>query len=258
MDAVVLAGGTPKPESPLYPQTLGKPKALLDIGGQPMIQWVLDALEAASSIDRIIIVGCEDQEGKLRSSKIAGYRPSAGDIIANFRVGAGAVLEGNPAAAYIALIASDIPLVTAESIDWIVDSSLDTNLDLYYSVIEQSQMESRFPESSRSYVKLKDMNVCGGDLNIISLDLYRSRDDLWRKIVEARKNYLRQAALVGFDILFLLLIRQLSLAGAVKKVTRRLKITGTGLVCPYPEIGMDIDKPHQLEIARSELTQPTL
>jgi hypothetical protein len=115
-------------------------------------------------------------------------------------------------------------------------------------------MEKRYPDSARSYVKLKDMNVCGGDMHVVSLELYRSRDAFWNKIIDARKSYLRQASLVGFDILLLLLLRRLSLEDAVKKVTRRLGITGQASVCPYPEIGMDIDKPHQLEIARRELS----
>jgi hypothetical protein len=125
---------------------------------------------------------------------------------------------------------------------------------MYYCVIEQSQMEKRFPDSSRSYVKLQDMHVCGGDLGVIKLELYRDRKDFWRKLVEARKTHLSQARMIGFDVLFLLLLRRLSLADAVRKVTTRLEISGEALICPYPEIGMDIDKPYQLEIARKELS----
>jgi NDP-sugar pyrophosphorylase family protein len=47
MDAVVTAGGIPQPEELLYPYTQGKPKAMLDIGGKPMVQWVLDALSGS-------------------------------------------------------------------------------------------------------------------------------------------------------------------------------------------------------------------
>ena len=50
MDAIVIAGGVPKPEDPLYEYTQGQPKALLDIAGKSMVQWVLDALAEADSI----------------------------------------------------------------------------------------------------------------------------------------------------------------------------------------------------------------
>ena len=61
------------------------------------------------------------------------------------------------------------------------------------------------------------------------------------------------AALIGIDILLLLFLRRLTLNEAVNKVTRRLNITGKGLLCPYAEIGMDIDKPYQLELVRRVL-----
>ncbi len=122
------------------------------------------------------------------------------------------------------------------------------------ALLNKARWKSAFPDSARSYVKLRDMNVCGGDLSVIDLDLYKSREDFWRKIFEARKSYLHQARLIGFDILILLLLRRLTLNDTVERVTRRLDITGKGLICPYPEIAMDIDKPHQFEIARRELT----
>jgi hypothetical protein len=98
-------------------------------------------------------------------------------------------------------------------------------------------MEKRFPDSARSYVKLKDMNVCGGDLSIIGFDFYTANKDFWGKLFDARKSYLRQAGLIGFDILILLLLRRLTFTEVVNKVTH-----------------MDIDKPHQLELARKELS----
>ena len=254
MDAIVLAGGVPGLDSTLYPETKGKAKAMLEIGGKYMIQWVLDALDRADTIDSIVIVGCEDKQTEIHSKKIISFKPSTDDIILNFQRGADAVLEHNPSAESVAVVSSDIPLITVDGINWIINSSLAGNDDLYYCVVEQGQMEKRFPESARSYVKLRDMNVCGGDLAVINLELYKSKKDFWRKIFEARKSYLHQARLIGFDILILLLMRRLTFSDTVKRVTHRLDITGQGLICPFPEIAMDIDKPHQLELARRELS----
>ena len=57
MDAVVTAGGIPEPEDLLYPYTKGESKALLKIAGKPMVQWVLDAVSQAKTIDRVVVVG---------------------------------------------------------------------------------------------------------------------------------------------------------------------------------------------------------
>jgi GTP:adenosylcobinamide-phosphate guanylyltransferase len=254
MEAILLAGGVPDPESSLYPYTRGKPKAALDIGGKPMIQWVLDALEKSPSVGEIIVVGATELQGVLMSSKIFAFLPAGGDLLTNFQLGADTILAHNPSAEKVAVVSSDIPFITPQSVEWVLKTSQMTNKDIYYCVIRQELMEERFPASNRSYVKLRDMNVCGGDLGVIRLDFYKSRQDFWRRLIQARKSPLHQASLIGFDILILLLARMLTLEDAVNKVTHRLKITGEGLVCPDPAIGMDIDKPHQLEIARKELS----
>jgi GTP:adenosylcobinamide-phosphate guanylyltransferase len=254
MDAIVLAGGVPAPDSALYAYTKGNPKALLKIGDKLMIQWVLDALDQADTIDGIIVVGCEDRQSEMHSQKIITFKPASEDIIQNFQRGAEAVLEHNPDAKSVAVVSSDIPMLTADGVNWVINQTLDANLDIYYCVVDQKQMEKRFPDSARSYVKLRDMNVCGGDLSVINLDLYKSRKEFWRKIFEARKSYLHQASLIGFDILLLLLLRRLTLEDVVQKVTQRLDITGKGLISPFPELAMDIDKPHQAEIALAELS----
>jgi hypothetical protein len=82
-----------------------------------------------------------------------------------------------------------------------------------------------------------------------------TNDEVWGKLVAARKNALKQAALLGFDTLLLLMLHAITLDAAVKKVTKRLQITGQAVLSPYAEIGMDVDKPHQLEMMRSDLAQ---
>jgi NDP-sugar pyrophosphorylase family protein len=57
IDAVIIAGGIPGPDEPLYPLTQGKPKALLPIGGKPMTQWVMDALNGSPLVRRVVVAG---------------------------------------------------------------------------------------------------------------------------------------------------------------------------------------------------------
>ena len=57
MDALIIAGGNPGPEDVLYEYTQGKSKAIVDVAGKPMIQWIIDALDGSNNIDQIFIVG---------------------------------------------------------------------------------------------------------------------------------------------------------------------------------------------------------
>jgi NDP-sugar pyrophosphorylase family protein len=252
MDAIVIAGGIPKPEEPLYEFTQGQPKALLDIAGKPMVQWVLDALGGAKTIDQVVLIGLSEEDG-LESPKPITYVPNQGGMLENVRAGIEKVLELNPQATHVLGVSSDIPAIEAEMVDWIVNTNIQTDLDLYYTVIPRQVMEERFPNSNRSYTRLKDVEVCGGDLNMIRASTVKTNDELWNRILAARKNVFKQAALLGYGNLFLLLSRQVTIEGAVKRVTKRMDITGTAVVSPYAELGMDIDKPHQLEILREDL-----
>lgn len=253
MDAIVTAGGIPQPGEPLYEYTLGGSKAMLDVVGKPMIQWVLDALEGAETIDGIVIIGLP-AESEIVSTKVIARIPNQGGMVDNIRTGVNKVLEIRPAAKHVLVVSSDIPTITAEMVDWVVNTAMETDLEAYYNVIPREVMEKRFPGSKRSYTRLRGMEVCGGDMNLIKTSLVTQNDELWNKLVAARKNVLKQAALIGYDTLFLLLFRLVDLDTAVKKATKRLHLTGKAIVCPYAEIGMDVDKPFQLELVRADLS----
>jgi len=254
MDAVVIAGGIPKPEDPLYEYTQGGNKALLKISGKSMAQWVLDALNKAERAERIVIIGLPE-ESQLNSEKITASIPNQGDLLSNIKAGVHKIIEINPSADRVLIVSSDIPTIKPEMINWLVETCEQSEHDVYYTVVSKKVMEERFPESNRSYVKLKDMDLCGGDMNVIRAKLISQNDDLWRRLVEARKNALKQAMLIGIDNLLLLLLRVIDLDGAVKRVSKRLNIRGRAILCPYAEIAMDVDKPHQLEIVRTDLDQ---
>ncbi len=252
MDAIVMTGGIPQPEDPLYEFTQGEPKALLDVAGKPMVQWVLDAIGGAELVDRVVLISLSEEAG-LSCSKPVTYLPDQGGLLENVRGGIEKAVEINPQARQVLTVSSDIPMINSEMIDWMVKENSDTNLDLYYTVIPREVMEGRFPESKRSYTLLKDAELCGGDLNMVHSNTVHSNEELWDRIVASRKSVFKQAALLGYGNLILLLSRQLTLAGAVKRVTKKMNITGKAVISPYAELGMDVDKPHQLEIVRAEL-----
>ena len=252
MDALVTAGGVPKPEEPLYQYTRGQSKALVDVAGKPMIQWVLDALGGSAKIDRVVVVGVDESSG-ITCSKPLALLPNSGSMISNIKEGTKKIEELNPNSKYVLVASSDIPAITPEMVDWTIDTALQTQDDLYYNVVTRPVMEARFPGSNRTYTKLRGMELAGGDMNVVANWTVTANEKLWERIEDARKSPLKQAALIGFDTLFLVLFRLVDLEAAAKQVSRRLGVKGRGLLCPYAEVAMDVDKPHQLEILRADL-----
>ena len=53
MDAILLAGGY---ATRLYPLTKDRPKALLPVGGKPILDYIVDVLDAGSEISRMFLV----------------------------------------------------------------------------------------------------------------------------------------------------------------------------------------------------------
>ncbi|RCK75552.1 MAG: hypothetical protein ANABAC_0843 [Anaerolineae bacterium] len=254
LPAIVMAGGIPQEGEPLYPLSQGKQKALLPIAGKPMIEWVLEALEEASKISHVVVVGLSPDE-IYPTSKVVAWIPNQEDMLANILEGMNKVMEIEPIAHHVVLVSSDIPAIQGEMVDWLVETTMQTDEDVYYTVIERHVMEAKYPLSRRSYTRLKDIEVCGGDMNVIRAKMATQNQEMWKKIIAARKNVFKQAALIGLDTLLLLLVRQITLDQAVQTVASRMKISGRAIVCPYAEVGMDIDKPHQFQIVEADLLQ---
>jgi molybdopterin-guanine dinucleotide biosynthesis protein A len=255
INAVILAGGLLPSDDPLFGIAPYGRRSLVDVHGKPMVQWVVDALSQSNSIGTLYIMGLNEQAG-LKSEKPCVYLPDDGGVFENIHAGVIRSAQDYPDREKVILASADIPALTCEMVDWLVGQVKENpEKQLYYNIIPRPVMETQFPTSARSYIHFKDMAVCGGDLNAVDVTLFSKERSIWKSLAKARKHPLQQASLLGLDTLLLVLLRAITLEGAVKKVCSKLDITGMGLVCPFAEMGMDADKPHQLAILRENLAE---
>jgi NDP-sugar pyrophosphorylase family protein len=254
MDAIVIAGGIPQPNDPLYAYSNGGSKALIDVAGKSMIQWVLDALSEAKHVDNVILIGLSAKSG-LTCKKPIQYVSNQGRMLSNIVAGVNKSLELNKNNKYVLIVSSDIPALKGEMVDWLVNTSMQTKDDLYYGLCPRDVMEKRFPGSKRTYTKLKDMEACGADINLVHVSMATEHLDTWEALINNRKNVFKQAAVLGWDTLFKIATRQFTLEEAVQRASERIGIKGHAIIWPYAEGAMDIDKPHQLELLRADLTR---
>lgn len=254
MDAIITAGGIPRPEDPLYTYSHGDSKALIDVAGKPMIQWVLDALSGAKRVNNVIIVGLSPKSG-VTCKKPMHFVSNQGRMLANIVTGVNKALELNKKNQYVLIVSSDIPTLKSEMVDWLIDTCMETKDDLYYGVCPRDVMETRFPDSKRTYTHLKDMDVCGADMNVTHVRMATEHLDMWEQLIGTRKSPLRQAGIIGFGTLLALFMRRLTLEDAVRRVCERLGIKARAIVWPYAEPCMDVDKPSQLELLRADLAK---
>lgn len=252
MDAIVTAGGVPLPGDPLYVYSNGNSKALIDISGKPMVQWVLDALGESKKVDNVIVIGLSPKSG-LTCKKPLHYISNQGRMLANIVAGVNKSLELNKKNEYVLIVSSDIPAIKGDMVDWLINTSMETKDDLYYGVCPREVMETRYPTSKRTYTKLKEMELCGADINVIHVSMTTDHLDTWEQLIGNRKSPLRQAAVIGWDTLFQLATRQFTLQGLVERASQRIGIKGRAIVWDKAEPCMDVDKPHQLELMREDI-----
>jgi len=251
MDAIILAGGA-SAEDPLAAMAKGLPKSMIGIAGKPMVQWVLDAVSEAPSVTNVALIGLEDAS-MLKCQKPMVTLPDLGSLIANIQQGAQHFQQVHPQETHILSLSADIPTVTAKIIETMIEKYTGLEYDIYYSVVERKVMEERFPGSRRTYLKVKDGEFCGGDLNCYSKKAALDPNALWKELIKLRKSPLKQAAMIGYGTLILLLLRQITLNSAAARVCQRLGITGNALCVPFAEIGMDVDKPFQFDMVQADL-----
>ena len=257
MDAIVTAGGIPLPEDPLYTYTNGDCKALVDVAGKPMIQWVLDALGDAKHVDNVIIIGLSPKSS-VTCKKPLHYVSNQGRMLANIVAGVDKALELDPKTEYVLVASSDIPGINAEMVDWLIETCIQTKEDIYYGVVPREVMETRYPGSNRTYTKLKDIQLCGADMHITHVRMATEHLDMWEQLIGNRKSPLKQAQIIGLGTLFALFTRRLTLDDAIRRVCERIGIQGRAIVWPYAEPCMDVDKPNQLELLREDLAKQQL
>ncbi len=251
MDVIIMAGGVMGPQDPLRSLT-GVTKALFPIAGKPMIQYVVDALAGSPGVEQFVVVGLSAAECSDLGVPVA-HVPARSSVLENVVAGLEKLREVNPDARLAIFAAADIPLLTTEMVNWFIRTCAETDHDVYYTAVERSVMARRFPQAGRTFVPLRGGAYCGGDIFMARTDLVQSNQALIDKLMDARKSFWKQVRLLGPGILVRFALRQLTVADAERRVGQVLNVCVRAIITPFAEMGMDVDKPHQLAIVRAEL-----
>ena len=253
INCVILAGGLPEPGDPLYEMTQGKSKALLDMNGRTMLERVIDALQNAETIGEIVVVGLGSDLG-MTFQKPVYHLADQGSLLKNALGGIHKMRQLHPETNLVLICSADIPTITPAIVDDFVHKCEPFDMGIVYNFVDKPTMEARFPHSNRTYVKLKDALIAGGDITLIQADLADSNQDIWEAVTNARKHAWQLARIIGFRFLFKFLLHQLSFADIEAVVERITGKPGKIMLNPHAEIAMDADKPEQVLLLRADIS----
>lgn len=245
-DAVITAGYDRNKVDPLVEVTGQPQKVLIEIAGAPMIWHVVRALDESGRIDEIVIVGLDPQDAPDFGRPVH-FVADHGRMTANQRAGAEKAAALNNQNRYVLAMAADAPLLTGEMVCWFLDACCPYDRDIYWGIVERKVMEATFPFSKRSYLRLREGQFCSGDLFLLDLEAGLRAHQRMQRFFDSRKNVLNQVRMLGIGVIFDYLFGRLSLKTMLAVVERELGATGAPVLVPFAEVGMDVDKPHQLE-----------
>jgi molybdopterin-guanine dinucleotide biosynthesis protein A len=244
-DAVVLAGGQ---FDPALPQGVPN-KAFAPICGRPMVEFVLRALRAATSIRRIILVGPASLSPAVavHADLVVAQR---GTLLDNVAAGLAAASGSR-----VVLVAADIPLLTASAVDAFLDAAGALDAELVYPAVRRDDLKRVIPRIRKTFVQLREGTFAGGSLVLLDPRVFESARTAIDRAVRARKRPWELARLFGPRTLIGLATGRLSVPDLER---RAMEITGVrvrALLSETPEIAIDVDTPEMLEACAARLTR---
>ncbi|MEW6771653.1 MAG: NTP transferase domain-containing protein [Bacillota bacterium] len=246
--AVVLAGA---PNTGRLREVSPVPwEALIDIHGRPMAAYVIDALLAAPAVGKVAVVGPPELEEACVSGRLLFLAPR-GSMLENLTAG----LDAFPDAPRVLIATADIPLLTPASAAGFLDLCAGGGAEVYYPVIPRAVVEKALPGVRRTYVRLRDGVFTGGNLGLVDPRAIRRCLGRAREFVRLRKKPLRLALVVGPGFLGRFLLGRLTLREAERRVSELLGFRGRAVIAPFPEIGVDVDKPADLEAVKKVMRE---
>ncbi|RJQ31921.1 MAG: hypothetical protein C4562_05675 [Actinobacteria bacterium] len=241
IDAVVLAGGHVKSN-----RSDKLPKSSIKIGNQTALELVTSCLNGCPVVGDVIITSFPKEAAPLKGFT---FIEDKGDLVENISLAIEKTTSDK-----VLLVAVDIPLITPGVIEEYVRLCLlkDAEADFYYPLIPKESMKDLI-EMERTYFKVDGRLFTGGNVMLLSRDLFNNHRELAQQIYENRKSPLKLVELFGPKFLLKFALGKLRLSDAEAKLSQVLGAKAVAVELPLPEIGSDIDKQSDLDFINDYL-----
>lgn len=246
-NAFVLAGT--KEKGPLEITANVENKALIMIKDRPIIEYIIDALNNSENIDKILVVGPKDELYPYIGKKVEEILDPGNSILENMEIGLNYFNSENN----LLLLTSDIPLITSQAIDEFIEKCIEKEADIGYPIITKENIIKKYPETIRTYVKMKEGVFCGGNILFFKPEIFFQKKALIKELFDNRKTTWKNAKILGLKIILKYLFKTLTLDEIEKKVTKLIGCKSVAVMVSSPEIMIDLDKLSDLEFIQQYL-----
>ncbi|HLS88587.1 MAG TPA: nucleotidyltransferase family protein [Sphingobacteriaceae bacterium] len=216
-------------------------EALIPLRGRPLIAPILDALAGVDGLLSVTVVAPPAVAEAIRAW--GALRVDPGDSLT------GSIRQGLAGAAHserVLFVAGDAPLVTTATINAFLSACASMTGQFFYPIVTKECYEERFPDSHRTWVRLKDGTFTGGNMFLVDRDVVEPGLAVVDRLYAARKNPLRMLQIIRPALILKLLLGRVAVQELEEQVSRLVGARGRAVVLAHPEIALDVDRPEDI------------
>jgi len=244
-DAIILAGGENSEHLSRFSSQ--SYEAMIEIAGKPMVTFVANALAATPEVERIFIMGPVTQLEHCVFPENVILLEGGQTITQTIQLGMKALGHERK----VLIVTADIPLLTPAAISDFLKQCAGHQADLYYPIVSRDTNNQHYPGNKRTYVRFKDGTYTGGNLFLVNPIIVTQCLQVAEQFIDNRKKPFKLCCLLGWGFVLQFLVGTLSVSKVKERVADLLGITGAVIESSYPELGIDVDKPSDLELVRT-------
>jgi GTP:adenosylcobinamide-phosphate guanylyltransferase len=247
--ALVLAGSR-SPDDAVARQAGLRHKALVPVGGRPMIARVLETLRAAGlerttvCIDSAALADADAETRRLfEAPGIALVAPAPGPSASVRNI------VDDPAMAWpLLLTTADHPLLTPAMVEHFCRNA-PADADVAVGVARASLIRQQQPDSIRTFYRFADDGYSGCNLFLLRGPRARALVEFWARLESHRKRPWRMVLAIGPLTLLRFAFGRLTLAEALARLSALAGAKVDAVDMPFAEAAIDVDKAEDLALA---------
>jgi len=218
-------------------------KALIELGGQPMLARVVTAVRAAGA-DRIAVSASHPEVTALAHALGCEALPARGGPSES------AAEAFRHLGAPMLLTTADHALLDPQWVRHLADTH-PAGADLSVLLARRETIEQAAPGTRRTYLRLADGHWSGCNLFYLATPAAGAALDLWRQVERDRKRPWRIAARLGPGLLLRYLLGRLTMRAAIARLGRLADLRAEVVESPFGLAAVDVDKPADLALVRT-------
>ena len=246
--AVVLAGSRPGADP--FAQSYGTDlKALIPVGGKPMIVRPVEALLASDAVDRIRVLAQQADRlaAVLPASPRVAVEPSSETIAATLEK-----MCVDPNTRWPILVTTaDHALLTPHMVGDFLKKA--EGADIAIGLVSRDALLKRLPETKRTWLRFRGGAYSGANLFLLGSPKVRSTLELWRSNEQNRKKAWRMLFTLGLAGFLGAVLRLRTLQQTLDRVGRKLGLSIRAVELSDPLAAIDVDKPADHELVTAIL-----